>query len=64
LTPEQELLETIEAIRKKNCPEIPAELVAEIVSIEMDFTDNRSEAYKRIEAVLDKHLKAKATVEA
>ena len=56
MTPEQELLDTIEEIRKKNFPEIPAELVKQIVLVEKDFTDNRPEAYRRIEQAITDHL--------
>jgi hypothetical protein len=56
MTPEQELLDTIEEIRKRDYPQIPAELVKEIVSVEMAFTDNRQEAFKRISIVIEEHL--------
>ena len=56
MTPEQELLDTIEEIRKKNFPEVAADLVKQLVSIEMDFTDNRQEANKRIAQAIDAHL--------
>jgi hypothetical protein len=55
-TPEQELLDTIEEIRKQKFPELPAELVKQIALIEKDFTDNRQEAFKRISNVIDEHL--------
>jgi hypothetical protein len=50
------LLDTIEEIRKKSFPEVPAELVKQIVLIERDFTDNRQEAYKRIDQAINTHL--------
>jgi hypothetical protein len=56
MTPENELLDTIEAIRKKKFPELSADLVSEIVMIEKNFTDNRQESYKRISQVIDKYL--------
>lgn len=56
MTPEQELLDTIEEIRTKRYLDLPAELVKRIVLIERDFTDNRQEAYKRISQVIDGHL--------
>jgi hypothetical protein len=56
MTPEQELLDTIEEIRKKRFPEISPELVKQIVQIERDFTENRQEAYKRITQAVDAHL--------
>jgi hypothetical protein len=58
MTPEQELLDTIEEIRKKRFPEISADLVKQVIGIERDFTENRSEAYKRIAQAIDSHLAA------
>jgi hypothetical protein len=56
MTPEDELLDTIESIRAKTFPDLPADLVKQIVLIERDFTDNRQEAYKRISQLLDEYL--------
>ena len=56
MTPEQELLDTIEKIRQERFPEVPRELVKQIVLIERDFTDNRQEAYKRISQAIDIYL--------
>ena len=56
MTPEQELLDTIEEIRKKRFPEISPELVKQIVQIERDFTENRQEAYKSITQAVDTYL--------
>jgi hypothetical protein len=53
---EQELLDTIEEIRKQKFPEVPADLVEQIVLIERDYTDNRLEAFKRIAQAIDAHL--------
>ena len=55
-TPDQELLDTIEEIRKQKFPELPADLVKQIVVIERDFTENRQEAYKRISLAIDVYL--------
>ena len=55
-TPDQDLLDTIEEIRMQEFPEVPAELVKQIVLIERDFTENRHEAYKRISQAMDIHL--------
>ena len=60
MKPEQELLDTIEKIREGQFPDIPAQLVKEIVLVERDYTDNRQEAYKRISALIDAHLDNKA----
>jgi len=56
MTAEQELLDTIEQIRKQKFPEVPADLVEQIALIERDFTDNRPEAYRRISQAIDAHL--------
>lgn len=60
MTAEQELLDTIEQIRKQKFPEVPADLVEQIALIERDFTDNRPEAYRRILQTIDAHLDTKA----
>jgi hypothetical protein len=56
MTPGQELLDTIEQIRKEKCPEVSADLVKQIVMIERDFTDNRQESYKRVSLAIDEYL--------
>jgi hypothetical protein len=62
-TPEQELLDTIEKLRQEKFPQLPAELVRQIVEIERDFTDSRAEAYKRITQAVSQHLETQpATV--
>jgi hypothetical protein len=53
---DQELLDTIERIRTQVFSEIPAELVRDIVLIEQDYTENRTEAYKRVMAAVDAYL--------
>ena len=57
MTHQDELLDTIEEIRKKSFPELPADLVKDIVLIEQNFTDNRQEAYKQIGSAVDAYLK-------
>jgi len=57
MTHEDELLNTIEEIRKRSFPGLPADLVKEIVQIEQNFTDNRQEAYKQIGRAVDAYLK-------
>ena len=51
-----ELLDTIEEIRKRSFPGLPADLVKEIVLIEQNFTNNRQEAYKQIGRAVDAYL--------
>lgn len=55
-TPDQELLDTIEDIRKRKFSELPADLVRKIVLIERDFTENRQEAFKRVARAIDDYL--------
>ena len=62
-TPEQDLLDTIEKIRHQKFPEIPTELVKQMILIERDFTDNRQEAYKRISQVIEEYLDKNAAAE-
>lgn len=63
ITPEQELVDTIEKLRQEKFPQLPAELVQRIVEIERDFTDNRQEAFKRITQAVAEHLETQtATV--
>lgn len=60
MTPDQEMLDTIEKIRKEQFGEVSSELVREIILIERDFTDNRQEAYKGITQAIDAHLNKEA----
>ena len=59
MKPEQELLDTIEEIRKKHFPEIPADLVKQVVEIERNFTENRAEAYRLVTQAIDSHVAGK-----
>jgi hypothetical protein len=59
MTPEQELLDTIEQIRKKRFPNLPAALVTAIVAIEQEFPDSRMDAFRRISDAIDNHLDPK-----
>lgn len=52
----EELLDTIEQIRKEKFADLPADLVKEIVLIEADFTDNRQEANRRITQAIDTYM--------
>jgi hypothetical protein len=57
---DDDLLDTIEEIRTRQFPELPADLIKEIVLIERDYTENRPEAYKRIGQAIDAYLEKKA----
>jgi hypothetical protein len=56
MTADDDLLDTIEEIRAKRFPELPADLVKEIVLIERGDTENRPEAYKRVGQAIDAYL--------
>ena len=56
MTPEQELLDTIEQIRKERFPTLPPELVKRITLVERDYTDNRQEAQKLISQAIEEYL--------
>lgn len=51
---------TVEEIRAKSYPDIPADLVAKVIAIERDFTDSRTEAAKRIREAIQEHLEREA----
>ncbi len=56
MTAHEDLLETIEEIRKQQFSDLPSELVKQIALIERDFSENRQEAYKRIAHAIDEYL--------
>lgn len=58
MAPDQEMMDTIEDIRKQKFAELPADLVRQIVLIEKDFTENRQEAFKRVGRAIDDYLAA------
>ncbi|MCF8118357.1 MAG: hypothetical protein K9K33_18300 [Desulfarculaceae bacterium] len=51
-----ELIETIEAIRAKLFPEIPKELLEKIINTEGDFMEQPVEAYKRVADLVEHYL--------
>ena len=59
MTPEEELLDTIEEIRRDRFPNLSAALVKAIVATEQEFPDNRSEAFRRISDAIDEQLSHK-----
>ena len=60
MTPDEELLDTIEQIRREHFPKLSADLVKRIVAIEQEFPDNRLEASRRISQAIDAELLHKA----
>lgn len=51
-----ELIKTIEELRAQKYSELPAQLVAQILTIEADFTDDRQEAHKRIAQLIERYI--------
>jgi hypothetical protein len=62
MTPDKELLDTIEEIRRKRYPAISADLVKKIVVTEQEFPDDRSEAIRRVSDAIDAELKREGDV--
>lgn len=54
-----DLLDTILKLRAKSYSEIPEDLLTNIVLIEQDCLDNRTEAHKRIQAAISEYLQIK-----
>jgi hypothetical protein len=52
-----DLINTLIELKKEKYPELPEALILSIVQIESDFSENRSEAIKRIEEEVDIYLK-------
>jgi hypothetical protein len=57
---DEELLDTVEQIRKAKFPDVPADLVQKLLLIEANYTENRVEAYRRIEKAIDAYLEKQA----
>jgi len=52
----RELLDALETIRCENHPEIPKELLEEILNIEYEHQDNRTEGQSRTLKLLEQRL--------
>ena len=63
MTGNRELLDTIEQLRSQKFPELPVELVEQIVAVEIAFTENRQESYKRISQIIDSYLNDRSSVQ-
>jgi hypothetical protein len=55
---DDELTETIEAIRQQQFPDVPADLVRKIIDIERDYAEYPAEAYKRMTQAIDNSLES------
>lgn len=54
-----DLLNTILKLRTERYSEIPEDLLTNIILIEQDCLDNRTEAHKRIHAAISEYLQEK-----
>jgi RIO-like serine/threonine protein kinase len=55
------LIKTVQDLRYKKYPDLPEDLVNEILKIEIECTDDRVEALKRIRLVVENYLNKGAT---
>lgn len=51
-----ELRDALEKIRQENYPEIPQELIEELLTIEFENQDDRVEAAKKVLKAIDEYL--------
>jgi hypothetical protein len=51
-----DLLSTILELRKGEFAHLPEDLVKEIVSIEVDYAEDRGEAFKRVNQAIERYL--------
>ena len=51
-----DLQDTIECLRQEKSPDLPGELVCEILQIEANFVHDRTEAVKRIRKAVEEYL--------
>jgi len=56
-----DLTETVEHRRKAKHPDLPADLVEQILQIETDHLDDQGEAYKRIQRAIEEFLVREGT---
>jgi hypothetical protein len=54
----EELLNAIETIRSEKFPELSKELLAELLNIEFENQDNRADAQRKVQSLLDINLSA------
>jgi hypothetical protein len=55
-----DLLSTILELRQMRFPNLPEDLVKEIVSIETDYAEDRAEGFKRVNQALERYLNSSA----
>jgi len=58
MTPTNDLRDTIQRLRQEKYPDLPENLVAEIIATEEDCQENRQEAIRRIRELIEAHLNA------
>lgn len=54
-----ELIKTVEAICLEKYPDIPKELIAEIVQIEFEYQDERNVASEKVAALITNYVNEK-----
>lgn len=50
------IAETLQTIRAEEYPNLPKELIAQIVEIEANYIDDRLEARRQIDALVERYL--------
>jgi hypothetical protein len=56
MTEISELKTTILKLREEKYPDLPAELIDEILSIEADWIDDKGQAFRRVAQAVDKYM--------
>ena len=51
-----DLSATIQALRQAQFPDLPTDLVADIITLEEDFVGDRAEVDKRLNQVIEQYL--------
>jgi hypothetical protein len=51
-----DIIETLEKLREKNYPELPADMVRKIVEAEYETLENRSQSRKNVSAIVEEHF--------
>lgn len=54
-----ELKETIEELRKEKYLDLPAELIAEILTMEAEWLEDKGQALRRVAQAVERHIAGK-----
>ena len=55
-TNENELITTIQELRREKFPDLPEELVTEVLKVEAEYVEDRNEAFSRISRLIEHYL--------